>query len=62
MNLFDYRKIGPEILQSYEIERKMAPLMKAKIRKVKNVEVLYTKKTYIKSSIYDSINICIPFV
>ena len=62
MNLFDYRKIGPEILQSYEIERKMASLMKAKIRKVKNVEVLYTKKTYIKSSIYDSINICIPFV
>ena len=42
MNLFEYIKIGPEILRSSEIERKIAPLLIARIRKVKNVEVLYT--------------------
>ena len=32
------------------------------IRKVKNVKVLYIQKTYISSSIFDSINICRYFV
>ena len=37
-------------------------IVDAKIRKVKNVEVLYVQKTYISSRMHDSVNICIYFV
>ena len=33
MNLFEYKKIGPEILLSSEIERKMAPLLMQEFEK-----------------------------
>ena len=37
-------------------------IVDAKIRKVKNVEVLYVQKRYISSRMHDSVNICIYFV
>ena len=33
VNLFEYQKIGPEILQSSKIERKMALLLMQKFKK-----------------------------
>ena len=32
MNLFEYKNIGPEILQNCEMERKMVVAVNAKIR------------------------------
>ena len=49
LNLFDYEKVGPEILQNCKIERKMAS---------KNGLEKHTSE----SSIYDSINVCLHFV
>ena len=33
MNLFEYEKIGSEILRSFEIERKMASLLMQEFKK-----------------------------
>ena len=46
MNLFDNETIGPEILQSCKIERKMASLMNTKIKKSKECrDFVYKKHT-----------------
>ena len=61
VNLFEYKKIGTEILQRYEIERKIASLLL--MQKLESKECRgFVQKTYVSSRIYDSINICIYFV
>ena len=61
VNLFEYKKIGTEILQRYEIERKIASLLL--MQKLESKECRsFVQKTYVSCRIYDSINICIYFV
>ena len=43
---------GPEILQSSEIERKIGIITDTKIRKVKNVEVLYSNTKHTSAGAY----------
>ena len=62
MNLFEYEKIGPEILQSYKVERKMVLLLQKFKSKECRVFVYLKKQTSMAAYIYDSIDICIHFV
>ena len=45
------KKAGPEILQRWKSGTEEDIVANAKIRKVKNVELLYIQKTYISSHI-----------
>ena len=52
MNLFEYEKIGPEILRKCEIERKMASLLMQKCSKNKECRGFVYKK-YTSAAAYD---------
>ena len=47
MHFFKYKKAGPEILQRSKSGTEEDIVANGKTRKVKNVELLYTQKTYI---------------
>ena len=55
MNLFEYEKIGPEILPKLRNRTENGIVVDARIPKIKECRVC-------SSRIYDSINICIHFV